>query len=208
MRAVQPRAKPTKPPHPTKEMLIEVCVGLLESRQPEELLISEVLEAAGVTKGSLYHHFADFSELIENALVVRFARYVDDSVAALGNLAVVCATREDFLGALAVVTAETQNPERRDVRLARAHVLTIAGGNPRLADTLAAEQQRLTLALTELITLAQTRGWFNPDFDPKAAAVLIQAYTLGRIVDDVSNDPVDPAAWEHLINRVIKNVLA
>jgi hypothetical protein len=38
--------------------------------------------------------------------------------------------------------------------------------------------------------------------------VLIQAYTLGRIVDDIVDEPVDPAAWNDLIMKVISQVLA
>jgi len=37
--------------------------------------------------------------------------------------------------------------------------------------------------------------------------VLIQAYTLGRIVDDIVEEPVDPAAWNELIMQVITRVL-
>lgn len=208
MRAVQPHAKRPRAPHPTRELLVDICVRMLDELQPEQLVVADVLDAAGVTKGALYHHFADFAELIEAALVVRFGRYVDDSIAALSSLTTACQSRDDLLRALAAVTAETQNPARRDVRLARAHVLAIAGTNPRLAGTLAAEQGRLTQALTDLIATAQDRHWFNSDYDAKAAAVLIQAYTLGRIVDDVSDDPVDPDAWERLVNRIIERVLA
>jgi AcrR family transcriptional regulator len=207
MRSVQPRAKLAKDPHPTKELLVGICVDMLDHRQPEELMLSEVIEAAGVTKGALYHHFADFSELVESALIVRFGRYVDENVEVLTNLVESCQSRDEVIRALAVMTAETQSPDRRSVRLARAHLLAIAGTNPRLAGKLAAEQSRLTQALADLMAAAQSRGWFNNNFDPKAGAVLVQAYTLGRIVDDVSDDPVDPAEWERLINRVVELVL-
>ena len=189
-------------------MLIGSCVDMLDERQPEDLVLSEVLDVAGVTKGALYHHFADFSELVEAALLVRFSRFVDENVEALHGLAQSCQSREELLRALAVMTSETQDPARRDVRLGRARVLAIAGANPRLAESLAVEQTRLTAALANLMAVAQSRGWFNSDFDPKAGAILVQAYTLGRIVDDVSADPVDPAAWERIINRVIERVLA
>ena len=208
MRAVQPRAKVVKPPHPTREMLVGICVEMLADRKPEDLVLSEVLEVAGVTKGALYHHFTDFSELVEAALLVRFSRFVDENVAVLARLAENCQSRDELLRALAVMTSETQDPARRNVRLGRARVLAIAGANPRLAESLAVEQTRLTSALADLMAVAQSRGWFNSDFDPKAAAILVQAYTLGRIVDDVSADPVDPAAWERIINRVIERVLA
>jgi hypothetical protein len=47
----------------------------------------------------------------------------------------------------------------------------------------------------------------NNDFSPQAAAVLIQAYTIGKIVDDVTTEPTDPAAWESLIMKIITKVL-
>jgi hypothetical protein len=73
---------------------------------------------------------------------------------------------------------------------------------------LGAEQARLTDALTDLITQAQEKGLYRRDFDARACAVLIQAYTLGKIVDDVVEEPVDPQAWNDLIMQVITNVFA
>lgn len=46
------------------------------------------------------------------------------------------------------------------------------------------------------------------DFDPRAEAVLIQANTLGRIVDDITTEQVDPNSWDQLITRLIERVLA
>jgi len=36
--------------------------------------------------------------------------------------------------------------------------------------------------------------------------VFIQAYTLGKIIDDISEDPVNQEAYEALINTIIKEV--
>ena len=36
-----------------------------------------------------------------------------------------------------------------------------------------------------------------------AGAVFIQAYTLGRVVDDISAEKVDPEKWKDLIHEVI-----
>jgi hypothetical protein len=73
---------------------------------------------------------------------------------------------------------------------------------------LGAEQARLTDALTDLIREAQEKGLYRNDFDPRACAVLIQAYTLGKVVDDVVDTPVDPQAWNDLISQVIALVFA
>ena len=205
---IRTRAREPRGEHPTRTMFIDLAVAQLEDRLPEEVTVDDIVAASGLTKGAMYHHFSDFSELIESALVVRFARYVDESIASLSAMAASAGSREEVLAGMAAITAETQRPDRTPIRFARAHVLTLASGNPRLAETLAGEQLRLTDALTDLIAGAQQRGWFNSEFDPRAAAVLIQAYTLGRIVDDITTRPVDPAAWERLVMRLIERVFA
>jgi len=67
-------------------------------------------------------------------------------------------------------------------------------------------QQELTDALTDLIREAQERGFYKKNLDPKAIAVFIQAYTLGKVIDDVSAAPVDPELYAELINTIIENV--
>jgi len=205
-RLIRTPAKQPEGEHPTKKMFIDLAVAQLEDRLPEEMTIESILESAGLTKGALYHHFSDFAELIEIALVVRFSQFVDDSIASLSAMANAAESRDEVLAGMAAITAVTQRPDRKHIRFARAHVLTLASGNPRLADKLAVEQLRLTDALSALIPTAQQRGWFNSEFDPRAGAVLIQAYTLGRIVDDITTEPVDPDAWERLIMRLIERV--
>ena len=205
---IRSKAKEPKGEHPTRTRLIDLAVDALENQLPEEVTVDAIVAVSGLTKGAIYHHFADFGELIEAALVVRFAKFVDDSIAALTAVASSARSRDEVLAGMAAVTAETQRPDRKGVRFARAHVLTLASKNPRFAETLAAEQLRLTDALADLIAATQRRGLFNRDFDPRAAAVLIQAYTLGRIVDDITTEPVDPDEWERLINRLIERVFA
>ena len=205
---IRVKTREPKGEHPTRALLIDLAVAELENQMPEEVTVDAIVSASGLTKGAIYHHFTDFAELIEAALVVRFARYVDDSIATLSQVATSARSRGEVLASMAAITAVTQDPSRKTVRFARAHVLSLASRNPRLGEALAAEQLRLTDALADLITNAQQQGWFNREFDPRAAAVLIQAYTLGRIVDDITTEPVDPAEWQRLIMRVIERVFA
>ena len=60
--------------------------------------------------------------------------------------------------------------------------------------------------LAELIAGAQARGLCNQEIEPHALAVLMQAWTLGKIVDDLSETPVDNDAYISLVNRVIREV--
>jgi hypothetical protein len=43
--------------------------------------------------------------------------------------------------------------------------------------------------------------------DARAAAVFVQAYTVGRIVDDISPEKVDPEAWINLVMHVVDKAI-
>lgn len=195
------------PSHPTRERLIETMTEMLQE-QPQDLRVEVLLSKSGVSIGSLYHHFDDLDHLIELAYARRFAMTVDLSVGVLAHIAETATSRAEVLEGLANVTRATQAQEIANTRFERARILAMAETNERFAKVLRVEQQRLTDAITDLIREAQERGWYSSDFDPQAAAVLIQAYTLGRIVDDVSENPVDPGAWIGLIDRLIERTFA
>ena len=57
--------------------MIETVVNLLQTQSVDEINSDQVLEISGISKGSMYHHFEDFSDLIEHAQVARFASFVD-----------------------------------------------------------------------------------------------------------------------------------
>ena len=63
--------------HPTKRLLVETVVAMLETKKPNEILAEEVLESSGVSKGSMYHHFEDLQELVETAQLMRYSKWID-----------------------------------------------------------------------------------------------------------------------------------
>jgi hypothetical protein len=113
-------------------------------------------------------------------------------------------TREDLVSGIQQITRETQSPAMAQVRMDRIAALARAQGNPRFQKALATEQERLTEALAEVVADAQVKGWFDRAIDPRAVAVFIQAYTLGRVIDEISHAEMDPEAWNALIDRVIE----
>lgn len=190
-------------PHPTKERLINVTVELLDGERPDKVHVDEVLLTSGISKGSLYHHFEDFGDLIEAAHVRRFSVSVDESIDMISRLLRSVETKEDLVNGLRQVTRATQSPMNSRNRIERARVLGMAGSNPRFRAVLGIEQERLTISLRELFEIAQGRGWMSSDFDPHAAAVLVQAYTWGTVIDDISPTHMNRENWVVLIDRII-----
>jgi hypothetical protein len=79
--------------------------------------------------------------------------------------------------------------------------------SPRFHDALGKEQERLTEAFIDLFKEAQNKGWMSTDIDARAAAVFVQAYTVGRVVDDIAPEKVDPDAWISLIMVVVDKAI-
>lgn len=192
--------------HPTFERLLSSTIELMQELLPEEISTEMVLQHSGVSRGSLYHHFEDLSDLLETAMVSVFSETVDHNIALISGLIDQATSAADFYRATQQFNQVTQSPDRRDVRFERIRLIGFACKNPRMVTKIAAEQARLTASYARLFRTAQQKGWMHQDFDPLAAAILIQAYTLGRAVDDLVADPVDPVAWNSLIMKIVTNV--
>ena len=193
--------------HPTAERLIETVVVLLDEKDPSKILVEEVLTVSGVSKGSLYHHFADFSDLIEAALIVRFASVVDASVASITNAVVTSESPQEVLVKLARVTEATQGPATAGIRAERIRALALASTSERFRIALGVEQQRLTGSVADIVRQGQEKGWFRTELDPIVVAVFIQSYTLGQIVNDLVDEPMDVDAWNRLIDQVARAIV-
>ena len=54
-----------------------------------------------------------------------------------------------------------------------------------------------------MFSRAKEQGLVKKSLDPKVAAVFIQAYTFGKIVDDMSEAPVNSNDWVDWIMSIL-----
>ncbi len=192
--------------HPTKQTLIDTVVTLMDTQPAMEINSDQVLEISGISKGSLYHHFEDFPELVEHAMVARFARFVDNSVVMLNGVISSAKTRADLVEGLKKVTRATQAQELTRHRSERVTAIAKAIRIPRMKALLGEEQERLTDALADLFRESVERGWGDPTLDPRIVGVMVQAYTIGKIVDDITPTRMDAENWNQAIDSVLDKV--
>lgn len=192
--------------HPTKRVLLETVIDLLKTKEPEEILSDEVLQISGISKGSMYYHYKDWYEIIEDAICERFGHYVDRSVELCEYAMRNSKSRDELVILLKNVTKETQKPEQMHVRYDRIRAIAMAARSERMKEKLGIVQERLTQALEDLFRESQERGWATKAINPRAAAVLVQAYTFGHVVDDFTPDHMKPEDWLTLIDAVVEQV--
>ena len=193
--------------HPTKVHLTETAAALIDEFGSQGFTVDQLLEKSNISKGSLYHHFEDFPDVIMQAQVFRFARYVDDDITALTNVLLAASSREDMFGRLDLISRATHDPARSVRRADRIEILAGARHSEKMKNALAPTQARLTGAIADLVREMQAKEFVSEDLDPAAVAVFIQAYSLGLIVNDVSNEPIDLEKWHVMISRMTRGLL-
>ena len=75
-----------------------------------------------------------------------------------------------------------------------------------MASALGQEQERLTESIADLYRELQARGLGNPLLHPRTAAVMFQAYTLGRTVDDFTTNHMDQENWLYAVSLIVENI--
>ena len=195
--------------HPTKEKLIETMISLMDEHALASILVDDVLRESNISKGSLYHHFENFDDLVEAALIARFAAGVDSSIYLVSEAVNGAKSSEELLEKIVLVTSATQGRTRSKFRLERARVIGLSVNSPKLLESLEREQHRLTTAMADIVREGQEKGWVSKAFDAKTIAVFIQAYTLGRVIDDVAGkeQQIDSNDWNNVVNAAIKALL-
>jgi AcrR family transcriptional regulator len=192
----------------TKQHLIQATSELMDEVSLEDISAAMVLERAGASKSSMYHFFEDFGDLLEATFLVRFAASVRVSDQAIKEIIEVSTNKVDFFKALERVTQASQSRANSAIRFQRARMLARSERSERFKKSLGEIQQQLTDSLTDAIQKAQDKGFVTLDFQARTLAVFIQAYTLGKIVDDITANPMDDLDWERFITRIASSVFA
>jgi AcrR family transcriptional regulator len=191
----------------TRHNLIQATSELMDLHAIEDISASMILERAGASKSSMYHFFEDFSDLLEQTFLVRFDKEVRVSIVVIEKIIARSTTKEEFFASLDRLTASTQDRALASLRFSRARELARSERNEKFQKSLGKLQQQLTDSLTNAFQTAQDKGFLNKDFEARTGAVFIQAYTLGRIVDDITETHMNDVDWQKLIGRIAREVL-
>jgi AcrR family transcriptional regulator len=179
---------------PTYAKILDQAVLVLSEDGFDRFNVQRVLEGADVSRATLYRHFPDVDSLIETALVHTYRQVVDlylgIATSLVDNSPDVASFREatrTFLDNFSKIPST--------VRLQRTHTIALGATRPELATAVAEAQEELTNGWDTAFQKAQQRGLLREDVDTRAAAVMLQAIALGRIVDDAAATHIDNERW-------------
>jgi AcrR family transcriptional regulator len=190
--------------HPTKTLLIDTATRLIQEYGPKGFTVDRLLTESGISKGSLYHHFHDFTDVVEEAQVRFNSRALEEDIEGLLWLVGENPSPEHMRQTLRSVMRISGSDERRASRLRRVEFYGQAvHGTANFREKLAREQGRQVDVLTGILKKAQDLGVVKMDFSAELFATATMALIFGRVFDDLTEDPMTDAQWFPFIDRFI-----
>lgn len=184
---------------------METASKLLDEKAATQISAEEILALSGISRGSMYHHFVDLDDLIETTQVWRYSKWVDASIKFMYDFVITSKSKDELRQSLRKLTEITQSDDRKSARAQRALALAMCASNERMAQKLAPEIQRLTDAITDVCEEVKNKGLFRSSVDAHALSTFIQAYTLGKIVNDFNPEGVMEEQWVNFIMEIVEN---
>jgi AcrR family transcriptional regulator len=169
--------------------------------------VEQLLTRSGIAKGSLYHHFEDFNDLVECVQVRIFTGYVELDILEIQRALDEATDRDKLVNLISLITRTALQPQRSIIRIQRARIISATQGRERFAARIGHEQKLLNDQMTRVITFGQERGWVKPDLDAQALALFVQGYAFGLILNDVAEERVNPEELVAVIDSVVANLL-
>lgn len=193
--------------HATHRALIDCGVELAKEFGMYGYTVEQLLTKSGISKGSLYHHFEDFVDLVECVQVRIFTEYVELDIAAIQRALDAATDRQKFFELISLITRTAVQPQRTESRLQRARIISATEGRERFAARIGEEQKLLNDQMTQVISVGQERGWIVPYLDAHALAIFVQGYAFGLLLNDVAAEKIVSEDWVAVIDLVIANLL-
>ena len=191
--------------HKTKRALIDTVLRLMDGDPTVVVTMLEVLDSANITSGSMYYHFDDFQDLIDHALIELYTRYTEAGITGLAEIFAQSRTSSEVRTALGSLIKQRHDNGKSKDRAAISWIAAQATLQPKLQEKLGPAQLQMTQSISEVVKAGQEKGFVKTELDPVVIAVFVQAYALGRIVDDLAGNIMDSAAWTTFIKDMVRD---
>jgi len=190
------------PLHPTAQKLVDTVIEMLQTTAYSNIKSENVLARSGITRGPLYHHFADFDDLIQTAQIQLYKSFAFDVIS---QLVKVIEATDDLENARRELHSFVENRSRRityTLLRQRVGIIHNAASMPNLREKLNNTQEALTQEWMKAYQICLDKGWADPTMDPRCVAILMQSSFIGRVLDEMSSVQMDVNEWVKVLSRL------
>lgn len=191
----------------THARIVEAAVAIIEREGEAAVTVAGVLAMTGLSRGAVYHHFADRDVLVRAAQFERLARQPGGDIAALRAAVRDSRDRDEFIGTVALITAGLCEPDRVAVRTVRASAIVTAVQHADARPSVTALESGIAGELTEVVREGQDRGFITEAVDAAAIAVVIESVAFGLLIATCIEPLPDRAALADAIRLALLGFL-
>ena len=191
----------------TRERLIEAAISIIETEGEGAVRVDQVADRAGFTKPVLYHHFENREDIIVAAHTERYARALRYQMKETKAAAEECKTAAQFAQLMKkwIMSFATEEGEAR--RRIRIEALGSAVAHETLhASLIEANRQHMT-ELSEILKIAQYRGWLTEKYKAKDLAAWWVGLALSRYLAEIDKEFFDVQSWDDMTCSMVDHQL-
>ena len=182
-----------------KETILEIAISTLDSSGESGIRVSQIVEQAGVTLPTLYHHFGNREGLIESAQVERFIRALREDVQGFIREVETCSTTGDLQKILANLIEALNLPNRAIMRWRRINAIGSTYARPHLAQMIVdAHDELVNQAALALLPL-QRQGIIRRDIDLRAVVAWFNGAVVGKNLVEIAHSSIDVQQWDRTL---------
>ena len=179
----------------TRTRIINAAIAMMDEGGEAAVRLGAIAENLGIKEPSIYHHFANRTELINAAYVEWYWQCLKTDIP-VEAMMVLVETKDDYVRAVRKTMEWSYQPERHHARAIRLSVLGAAQRNAELAVAINEINKKFLATIADAALVAQQQGWVRQDLDPMAIAYWLHGQIIGRVVAEMDPGHVDLAQWD------------
>ncbi|MGA0117747.1 MAG: TetR/AcrR family transcriptional regulator [Ilumatobacteraceae bacterium] len=191
----------------TAKRIIHFAQQELESAGLVNFNLDRVIEASGVSRSSVYHHFGGREGVIA-AVETEFLRSsLDAGMTEMTEMLSKVQTGEEAFTLVELGVLVSGSEKQKAIRRRRISNLAMVPTSPATKKLLVTLQGPGTERFADLLRDLRDRGLCQPIEPIEGTAHLIQSILLGRILVDILEDPFTEAQWSQTVSQTLRFLL-
>lgn len=191
----------------TVELIMRVAAEELDTAGSVAFNLDRVIEAAGVSRSSIYHHFGSRAGLITAVEGARMLESFQEANVMTREVVRSVESGEQFFEFIEMVLALGGGVDAQVTRSRRVASLAAAEQIPGLHDLMRDAQRSGVAYYEETLEVAKARGLIDPQVPLRGIANFIQSVLVGRTLVDLLEDPEADADWVAATMESLRNLL-
>jgi AcrR family transcriptional regulator len=191
----------------TRQALIDAAAARLWGEDESELRIADICDDTGLSSSVIYSNFRSRQGLIDATFLDMYAHLSAEYIGLLTRNAEAAQSKDSLIDFFAnEATFEEVNTALQEYRRMRLRIATAALSRESLRNDFIAIQESHLDRFAAMLEDLQLRGVIGSSLTGRQFAVLLEGFSFGRALDDISPKPESNETWLKMLHMILNAV--